>query len=555
MEYCSGGDLNFFRHKQPRKQFSRNSARFYAAEVLVALEYLHMLGILFVAKSVRTRLSSIVGTHGYISPKMAKDKSHKTAFPTLTLSCELELHARELTTGLLDKDSTKRLEGKRRAADVKKHPFFKGLNLALAAAKTSSAFGPETLGQVLVKQSSIQLPPTKATNSFDVKIFLLCLNARHIPPLLHAYPYLIDHPKGAAFLEYLYMLGIIYKDLKLKNILVKSDNHIMLTEFDLSLCSDTISVIVESPKSSTDSSLFSSRAGDSQCLYLRNDLRSCTVRDSIPQDNNLKHYQYAISLFHPMLACELEIHTRELISGLLNKAPTKHLEVRRGAAEVKKNLFFKRSQFGLDSVICINGVKNLDHLLLLTLSTEFEDLHFSYIVMEYCSGGDLNSLRHKQPRKQFSLNSARFYAAEILVALKYLHMFGIIYRALKLKNMLDKSGEHIMLTEFNLSLCLDTIQIVVESPESSRGSSSFSFFFNRLLCSGLVKTLNAANQLFVVESVQLAFPTLMLSCELELHARELTTGLLDKDSTKHLEGKREAAEVKKHPFFKGLNLA
>ncbi|KAF4348488.1 hypothetical protein G4B88_015391 [Cannabis sativa] len=172
MEYCSGGDLNFLCHKQHRKQFSRNSARFYAAEVLVALEYLHMLRIiyralklknildksdehimltefdlslcldtiqiLFVAKSVTTRLSSIVGTHRYISPKMAKDNSHETAFPTLTLSCELELHARELTTGLLDKDSTKCLEAKRRAADVKKHPFFKGLNLALAVAKTSS---------------------------------------------------------------------------------------------------------------------------------------------------------------------------------------------------------------------------------------------------------------------------------------------------------------------------------------------------------------------------------------------------------------------------------
>ncbi|KAF4384998.1 hypothetical protein F8388_010596 [Cannabis sativa] len=36
-----------------------------------------------------------------------------------------------------------------------------------------------------------------------------------------------------------------------------------------------------------------------------------------------------------MLPCELELHTRELISGLLNKAPTKHLEIRRGAAEVQ----------------------------------------------------------------------------------------------------------------------------------------------------------------------------------------------------------------------------
>lgn len=49
-------------------------------------------------------------------------------------------------------------------------------------------------------------------------------------------------------LEYLHMLGIIYRDLKPENVLVRSDGHIMLSDFDLCLCSDSVAA-VESPGS------------------------------------------------------------------------------------------------------------------------------------------------------------------------------------------------------------------------------------------------------------------------------------------------------------------
>lgn len=49
----------------------------------------------------------------------------------------------------------------------------------------------------------------------------------------------------------------------------------------------------------------------------------------------------------------------------------------------------------------------LDHPFLPTLYAEFEASRFSCVVMEYCSGGDLHSLRHKQSHKRFSLTSAR----------------------------------------------------------------------------------------------------------------------------------------------------
>jgi len=52
-------------------------------------------------------------------------------------------------------------------------------------------------------------------------------------------------------------------------------------------------------------------------------------------------------------------------------------------------------------------LKMLDHPFLPTLYAEFEASHFSCIVMEFCSGGDLHSIRHKHPHNRLPLTSAR----------------------------------------------------------------------------------------------------------------------------------------------------
>ncbi|RWV88145.1 hypothetical protein BHE74_00055921 [Ensete ventricosum] len=51
-----------------------------------------------------------------------------------------------------------------------------------------------------------------------------------------------------------------------------------------------------------------------------------------------------------------------------------------------------------------------------------------------------------------SNSTRRFYAAEVLLALEYLHMLGIVYRDLKPENILIRADGHIMLTDFDLSL-------------------------------------------------------------------------------------------------------
>ncbi|KAL2553394.1 Serine/threonine-protein kinase WAG2 [Forsythia ovata] len=60
----------------------------------------------------------------------------------------------------------------------------------------------------------------------------------------------------------------------------------------------------------------------------------------------------------------------------------------------------------------------------------------------------------KQPQSPPPLQAVRFYAAEVLLALEYLHTQGIVFRDLKLENILIWEYGQIMLTDFDL--CFDT---------------------------------------------------------------------------------------------------
>ncbi|KAI0515962.1 hypothetical protein KFK09_008633 [Dendrobium nobile] len=113
----------------------------------------------------------------------------------------------------------------------------------------------------------------------------------------------------------------------------------------------------------------------------------------------------------------------------------------------------------------------LDHPFLPTLYSHFETDKFYCLVMEYCSGGNLHSLRQKQPNKYFSEKAARFYASEILLALEYLHVLGIVYRDLKPENVLVREEGHIMLSDFDLSLrCTVSPTLVKSSSVPGRSS-------------------------------------------------------------------------------------
>ncbi|MEQ2291626.1 RAC-alpha serine/threonine-protein kinase [Ameca splendens] len=94
-------------------------------------------------------------------------------------------------------------------------------------------------------------------------------------------------------------------------------------------------------------------------------------------------------------------------------------------------------------------LQNSKHPFLTGLKYSFQTHDRLCFVMEYANGGEL--FFHLSRDRVFSEERARFYGAEIVSALDYLHAErNVVYRDLKLENlMLDKDG-HIKITDFGL---------------------------------------------------------------------------------------------------------
>ncbi|CAO2839371.1 unnamed protein product [Amaranthus hypochondriacus] len=120
-------------------------------------------------------------------------------------------------------------------------------------------------------------------------------------------------------------------------------------------------------------------------------------------------------------------------------------------------------------------LRMLDHPFLPTLYSQFTSDNLSCLVMEYCPGGDLHVLRQRQPGRCFTEQAARFYVAEVLLALEYLHMLGVVYRDLKPENILVREDGHIMLSDFDLSLqCAVSPTLLVSATMSETTSRKVS---------------------------------------------------------------------------------
>nr|KYP73818.1 Phototropin-2 [Cajanus cajan] len=221
-------------------------------------------------------------------------------------------------------------------------------------------------------------------------------------------------------------------------------------------------------------------------------------------------------------------------------------------------------------------LRMLDHPFLPTLYAQFTSDNLSCLVMEYCPGGDLHVLRQKQLGRSFSEPAARFYVAEVLLALEYLHMLGVVYRDLKPENILVREDGHIMLTDFDLSL-RSLPQLVAEptdarsnsfvgtheylAPEIIKGEGhgaavdwwTFGVFLYELLYGRTpFKGCNNEETLANVVLQGLRFPD---SPFVSFQARDLIRGLLVKEPENRLGSQKGAAEIKQHPFFEGLNWA
>ncbi len=84
---------------------------------------------------------------------------------------------------------------------------------------------------------------------------------------------------------------------------------------------------------------------------------------------------------------------------------------------------------------------------LVKLRFAFQDSRFLYLVMEYCPGGDLRTLLDRHDGK-LSEDMARFYLAEMTLAIHTVHLMGYVHRDIKPENvLLDRFG-HIKLADF-----------------------------------------------------------------------------------------------------------
>lgn len=127
--------------------------------------------------------------------------------------------------------------------------------------------------------------------------------------------------------------------------------------------------------------------------------------------------------------------------------------------EKQTNEMFALKVLKKDNIIKRNQVEHtktersvlgyVKHPFIVGLNMAFQSKDKLYFVLDYCAGGEL--FFHLGKVGKFSEQRACFYAAEITLAIDYVHGLDIVYRDLKPENVLLDSRGHVRLTDFGLS--------------------------------------------------------------------------------------------------------
>ncbi|OQO10957.1 cAMP-dependent protein kinase type 2 [Cryoendolithus antarcticus] len=199
------------------------------------------------------------------------------------------------------------------------------------------------------------------------------------------------------------------------------------------------------------------------------------------------------------------------------------------------------------------------HPFLITLWGTFQDGKNLYMVMDFIEGGELFSLLRKSQR--FPNPVAKFYAAEVTLALDYLHSANIIYRDLKPENLLLDRHGHLKITDFGFAkevpditwtLC-GTPDYLAPEVVSSKGYNksvdwwSLGILIFEMLC-GFTPFWDSGSPLKIYENIlkgRVKYPPYI-----HPDAQDLLVKLITSDLTKRLGNLHGGSrDVMTHPWF------
>ncbi|XP_078517760.1 protein kinase C delta type isoform X3 [Lissotriton helveticus] len=202
-----------------------------------------------------------------------------------------------------------------------------------------------------------------------------------------------------------------------------------------------------------------------------------------------------------------------------------------------------------------------DNPFLTHIYCSFHTKDHLFFVMEFLNGGDL--MFHIQDKGRFDLFRATFYAAEIVCGLQFLHSKGIIYRDLKLDNvMLDRDG-HIKIADFGMckenvstdnkatTFCGTPDYIAPEILQGLKYTFSVDWWsFGVLLYEMLIgqSPFHGDDEDELFESIRVDTPHYPRWITKE--SKDILEKLFERDPLKRL---GITGNIKLHPFFKTIN--
>jgi len=210
-------------------------------------------------------------------------------------------------------------------------------------------------------------------------------------------------------------------------------------------------------------------------------------------------------------------------------------------------------------------MSKINHPFIVSLKYSFQTEDRLYLVMDYMSGGEL--FFHLQKEEKFPEARAKFYAAEICLALEHIHSLNIIYRDLKPENILLDHYGHVCMTDFGL--CKQSIGVSentgtfcgslaymapdVIDPDEKTGGYGRTVDWWSFGCL-LYEMISGLPPFYHSDQVQMAnqirSKNLEFTADFSAPAQDLLRRLLERNPAKRL---ANAAEVKSHPFFAGID--